>query len=171
LYASAYRFLGPFDLLEAGFAQVLFPLLSSLGPASDSWETTRRRARRLYFLTTLPLVAVAVLVAPELLVAVFGEAFRPATPAARILLLSVIPGVLYWPDALAMMAAGFERVVLYLFIMSTAIDVVLVPTLSTPLGAAGAAWAWVAAELSLCIGLAVVRKGRLDPRHHGDPTS
>ncbi|MGH9123143.1 MAG: oligosaccharide flippase family protein, partial [Acidimicrobiales bacterium] len=40
LYASAYRFLGPFDLLEAGFAQVFFPLLSSLSPASPRWQET-----------------------------------------------------------------------------------------------------------------------------------
>ena len=159
VYAAAYRFLGPFDLLAAGFAQVLFPMLSSLDGDPAARADIRRRATRLYCLAVLPLVLVALALMPIMLVAAFGPSFRSAATPARILLLSVIPSTLYWPDALAIMAGGGEAIVFYLFVFSTLLDAALVVGLGRHFGAAGAAWAWVAAELSLWLGLRMVVAG------------
>ena len=156
IYASAYRLLGPFDLMAAGFAQAFLPLFSSLKPGTPRWVDVRRRAMRLYSLAVMPVLIVATVFMPILLVTVFGSSFRSAVTPARILMLSVLPSTLYWPDALVLVALERETVVLYAFLLSTLLDVLLVVTFAARLGAAGAAWAWVAAELSLWFALTLV---------------
>jgi O-antigen/teichoic acid export membrane protein len=165
VYAAAYRFLGPFNLLGNGFGQVFFPRLSRIGAGTDEWRRMRRRGRRLYGLAIIPPALVAAAVMPLLLVAIFGPSFRSAVTPARILMLSVVPRALYWPEALGMLSSGNEATVLYLFLCSTVFDVALVAALAGPLGPAGTAWAWVATELLLLAGI----QGVVHLRGHGAP--
>jgi len=161
-YASAYRVLGPFDLLEAGFAQVFYPRLSAMEAGTAAWDAIRRRATFLYTLVVVPLAGLAFALMPLIVVALFGPTFRSSITPARILMLSLVPGALYWPDALALSACGRETIVMLIFLISTALDVVLVIVLAGHWGAVGAAWAWVATEMSLWLGVKLAIRSQKD---------
>jgi O-antigen/teichoic acid export membrane protein len=166
VYASAYRLLGPFELMEVGFAQVFYPRLSALKAGSREWEVLRRRGARLYCTLALPIAALVFAIMPLLVVGLFGSSFRSAVTPARILILSLVPGTLYLPDAMALAASERETTILYLFLTSTIVDIILLLLLAPSLGAAGVAWAWVATETVLFVGVrvAVRSEGRVRQR-------
>jgi O-antigen/teichoic acid export membrane protein len=169
-YASAYRVLGPFDLLEAGFAQVFYPRLSAMEAGTAAWDAIRRRATLLYTFVVVPPAALAFILMPLIILTLFGPTFRSSITPARILMLSLVPGALYWPDALALSACGRESVVLFIFLISTVLDVVLVIVLAGRWGATGAAWAWVVTELSLWLGVKIAIRSQMVRRRGESPT-
>jgi O-antigen/teichoic acid export membrane protein len=151
IYSAAYRILGPFALLLSGFGTVFYSRLSMSGRSAVEWHRVRRQARALLLATLVPLVVVGFLAAPWLVERVYGPSFSSALLPTRILLISVIPLALYWPAAHALNAAGRERTWTLLLAALMAADAGLVVLLGHPLGATGAALAWLIAESLLLV--------------------
>lgn len=160
LYAAAYRVLGPFTLLASGFGTVFFSRLSALPAVDPEWDRVRRRGLRLFCWTVLPIAATTFVTMPQLVKAFFGAEFADATGPARVLLVSLVPYVLYLPNAHALNAARRERPLLAVLLVSTALEAVLLIILSQGFGAIGAAWAWVATECCTLAGISALSRSR-----------
>lgn len=145
LYASAYRVLGPFSLVASGFGIVLYARLSSL-PRGAEWQRVRQMALRYYWLTILPLAGLTFIFLPQIMVGLFGPAFRSGVTPGRILLLSLIPKSLYWPNAYALTSSGNESTVFRVFLIGLVLDSILVIAFARLWGATGAAIAWTITE-------------------------
>jgi O-antigen/teichoic acid export membrane protein len=154
-YSAAYRLLSPFMLLGAGFGRVLFTSLAAAGDRLGDWGERRRRATRQFAAVMLPLVVIAVAVLPELMTGIYGPSFASARTPCRILLLSVVPFTLYWPSAIALQTWGRERTLLSILVFSTVVEALLVLWWAPRYGAVGAAWAWLATETTVLVGVSV----------------
>lgn len=152
LYASAYRVLGPFSLVASGFGIVLYARLSSL-PSGTEWQRIRQMALRFYWLTILPLAALTFIFLPQIMVGLFGPSFRSGVTPARILLLSLIPKSLYWPNVYALTSSGGEGTVFRVFLVGLIFDSGLVIAFAQAWGATGASIAWVITECTVWAGI------------------
>jgi len=160
VYASAYRMLGPFSIVDHGLGAVLYTRLAQEGQGRE-WKRLRRKGVLYYSLAILPVAAVAFAAMPAIIRLVFGSDFLGAITPARLLLLSLVPKALYWPSAFALNAAGREVTVCKVFCVGLIVDVALILVLAPALGAAGAAIAWIVAETVVMVGLS--RAVRVDP--------
>jgi O-antigen/teichoic acid export membrane protein len=87
LYAVAVAVGGAIAPFLSGVSQVMFPHLAGMADPSEQARVTGR-ALRLSVLVAAPLVAVLLVTTPALLPMFFGKDFRPAVPAALVLILA-----------------------------------------------------------------------------------
>ncbi len=158
VYSAGYRALGPFSLVASGFGTVFYARLSRSSPEGGEWHRVRRQGRLMLVALIAPAVAVAFVAMPRVVAWIYGPEFSAATGPARILLLSVLALAWYWPDAHALNAAGRERTWVLILASGVVLDVALVVAFVPHLGAAGAAWAWVATECFLLVGVSLAAR-------------
>lgn len=152
-YSAAYRLLGPFSLIGSAFATMYFSRLSEAHNDGD----LRRRIRRVgsggLALGCLLIAAVLFILAPNIIRGLYGSGYDGAIQPARILLVSVIPWLLYFPKASELTSQHLEKGVAIALAIGFMVDTGLVAGLGHQFGASGAAWAWVASELVMVAGL------------------
>jgi O-antigen/teichoic acid export membrane protein len=147
LYDSVYRYMQvgvivPSVLVSASYAVV--------AAALDDQARSRAVLRRVLAITTLiaPLGLLLVAVSPGAIVTfLYGDAYRPAAPALRILGGALAVGILSGVLAPMLVAAGERRrsfhVAIAGLVANIAMNLVLIP----PYGARGAAWATLGTDV------------------------
>lgn len=151
-YAAAYRLLLaaliPSQILQQAF-------LPSLSKASGDPEAMRAQGRMFaasLFAFGLPIGAAGVVLAPDL-IALFGASYAPAAPALAILMVHLI--LMYVDLALGnpLVAWDRQRFYMYAFIGGAAANVVLNLALIPRYGVEGAAFATLASEGVVFVGV------------------
>lgn len=158
-YAAAYRLLGPLGLLGSAFGTVYFSRLSQADQSTIAWARARRRGAALFFAAAVLLLAILEVCAPLVIRVIYGPTYAASVGPARVLLLSVVPWALYWPHANALNAAHRETTFSVILGCGLALDVALVWLVGTRQGALGAAWAWVASETAILVGVVLASRG------------
>ena len=90
-YAVAYRFLDQAHALPITLSAVFLPLLSAERAAKRPTAPVFTRYLRVSLLTSVPCVAVGLIVAKPLVLRVFGPDFQSSVVLLRLLLLSFVP--------------------------------------------------------------------------------
>lgn len=156
LYDAAYRWV-TFGLVPAGILyQAFFPTLSaSLGDVGAM--TTRARAyARSNLLIGAPVAVGGALLAAPLIELLAGDAFLNAAPVLVILMANV--AVVYLNMALGQPLIAWDHQKAYMWVVgggaiaNVALNIVLIPRFGT----IGAAWATLAAEGVVLVGLAIL---------------
>jgi O-antigen/teichoic acid export membrane protein len=146
-YAAAYRFLDAVTALAASLGGPLFPRLSSVALAAPA------EARRLLeagwrplLALGLPLTVGTLVVAGELVHALFGPAFAASAPLLRVLILGTLP--LFWVNVAghALIAADRVWALVGVYALSALVNVAGNVLLVPRWGAAGASVATVVCE-------------------------
>lgn len=159
-YAAAYRFLDAVIALAASLGGPLFPRLSSVALAAPG------EARRLLeagwrplLALGLPLTVGTVVVAGDLVVALFGREFAGAAPLLRLLILGTLP--LFWVNIAnhALIAGDRVWALVGVYGLSALVNVAGNLFLVPRWGAAGAAVATVVCEwLNLILVVRLLRR-------------
>jgi O-antigen/teichoic acid export membrane protein len=161
-YSAAYRLLGPFDLLGAAFVSVYFSRVSEHSSDREQWLRIRRRGRIVLAGVAACTLAVLFVAAPLVIDVFYGPEFQRAVGPARILLLSVVPWALYWPRTADLASVHLEGRATIALALGFLVDLVLVIAVADRYGATGAAWAWVASEWVMLIGVCAMSRGIVD---------
>lgn len=88
LYGSAYRMIGAAMLLPAAFLTAIFPQMARDAQAEQTAESVNNSLKMLGQVAIAG-VAYGLVFAPEIMTIVFGESFRPAANALRVLLVAL----------------------------------------------------------------------------------
>lgn len=158
-YAAAYRLMGPLNLLGSAFGTVYFARLSGRGGSLVAWDATRRRGAILFGAVSISAIAALEAAIPMLVRLLYGTQYAPSVGPARILILSVLPWCLYWPQANALNAAHLERRFAAMLAIGLTVDAAVVAIVGHRFGATGAAWAWVVSETVTLIGVSLAGRG------------
>jgi O-antigen/teichoic acid export membrane protein len=152
VYAAAYRLLGPYVLVGSAFAFVFLGRAAGYGqPWTDPWVNTIRRAQLAFGATMTAAALAGLLIAPWLIILIFGRDFEAGGATARVLLLAVIPYSFYWPLVHGLNTADERRELLWVFAIPTLLNAILVVLLGLAWGPIGAAVAWVTSETVLLL--------------------
>lgn len=96
LYSRAYQLLTlPVQVFGHALERVLFPALADLHRREESLNKTYLRALQGIALVTLPSSALVILLAPEIILGLFGDAWRASVPVIRILALAMFFRIAY----------------------------------------------------------------------------
>jgi O-antigen/teichoic acid export membrane protein len=161
-YSAAYRLLGPFDLIGAAFVTVYFSRVSEYSSDRASWLRVRRRGTIVLAVIAIAGTAVLFVAAPLVIQLFYGSDFESSVGPARILLLSIVPWSLYWLRAADLASVHVEGRATVALAIGLLVDLVLVAAIARRHGATGAAWAWVASETVMLVGLTVLSRGISD---------
>jgi O-antigen/teichoic acid export membrane protein len=154
-YAASIRFVDAGRLFPQAYLEALYPRLTALANDPNNLRMVFRSAVRRLLLVGIAVTVLLVVWSGELLPGLFGETFRPAIAVLMLLALSlpllIMKGVrtLYW---YAHHQEGFTNfITLLALLVQIAVACYLIPSH----GAAGAALAVLAAELTavLCLWL------------------
>ena len=88
-YAAAYALIGFLNNVSVAYGLSVLPTLSRLPDGSAEQRELYRSALLRAFVATLPVVVGGVLVAPSLMVTVYGDQYAPSGGLLQILLLSI----------------------------------------------------------------------------------
>jgi O-antigen/teichoic acid export membrane protein len=152
-YALGYRVVELLGMLPAIVMTSVFPLLSRY--LHESRELARRTidaAADLFIAFGLPLAAGGLVVAPQLVRLIGGEAFEGAADTLRILLFAGALAFVSGLFGMALIAGDHQRSALWLSVAALALNVPLNFALVPALGIDAAAATAVASELLLVVG-------------------
>ena len=167
LYSAAYRVCFLLTAIAASAHVVFQPALMRAHDDPPRASAVLSDALWMAWTIGLPLVVGGMFVAPDLLALLFGEPFREAAVAFRILLFST--GILFLHGALfgAYMARRRLRLQMAIVGAAAALNLLLNALLIGPLGIVGSAVATVAAECLILVSSAVVLwRWRWRPKLH-----
>ena len=161
LYGAAYRVTYAVLLLAGVVVTAVFPRLVRTWDADrDAFGGLARQLVLLSARLTLPLTAVVVVVAPELVVLVYGRPYAAAGAVLQVLFVWVPLGWLNTMAGQALLAAGFARAYLTVAAVSAASAILLLTVLVPAAGPRGAGVAVALTEVVTTIGFAVAGRTR-----------
>ncbi len=150
LFSSAHRLLLLIVMFGGVVPLAFFPVMA------DAHHNRRERFRDVHSLFQLILLALGmpiavggVLLAEDIILLVFGDAYREAVPFFKLLVGAVPLMFLRYSYGQSLLACGFQKPYLFASAIGTAFAVVVCPLLITWHGAAGAAIAFCLAEVVL----------------------
>jgi O-antigen/teichoic acid export membrane protein len=146
LYVAAYALISFFGNLMSAYGASLLPTLARLANRSEEQLALYRTASAHATAVALPVTVGGFLLAPEIIGAVFGEAYGPAALPLRILVWSICLGALREVARVGMLARGREDRILRMNIWGTAMNVSANLVLIPLFGMAGAAAATIGTE-------------------------
>jgi O-antigen/teichoic acid export membrane protein len=166
LYSAAYRILDAMLLIPRSLLGIAYPLFASAWSQGTLNERILGRPARALVAVALALAAGWWVLAGDVLRIVFGEAFAPAAPAARILAVAVVPVFLNQYLGVVLNATHRQHQWLVVIGCALAVNATANLMLIRLFDFRGAAWATVISEF---LSLAVF--GRLVATKHGWPLS
>lgn len=151
LYAAALTIGRLPVMILLAFTFVLAPVSAELYSVGriDRMRHLYQRSVEVLFLLTLPIVAIIVLFATQLLQLLFGPAYVSAAPALRILATGFFLQTISGPNGNTLIMMGHSRRYLCYTVLAGLVTIGLYLLLITPLGKTGAAVATVAGILLL----------------------
>ncbi len=155
LYGEAYKILEVLIAFPAMFAGLIMPLLSQ--SAFKDWDKFKQIIRKGFDVMTLialPIVVAGVILAKPIVVFIGGPEFAEAAPILQILVIataSIFIGNLF---ANAVVALNKQRQMVWAYLATAALAIILNLLLIPQFTYIGAAWATVATEL-LIAGLSI----------------
>lgn len=167
-YSAAYRLLGPFDLIGTAFVTVYFSRVSEYSSDRERWLRVRRRSTIVLASIAVAGTAVLFVAAPVVIDLFYGPTFESSVGPARILLLSIVPWSLYWLRAADLASVHLEGRATVALGIGLIVDLLLVAAVGRRYGAAGAAWAWLASESVMLLGLSLLSRGIAERVGSGD---
>lgn len=160
LYAAAYRFLDAVVMLAAALGSPLFPRLSALvAHAPDRARTLLEDVWRPLLGIGLPLTLATMVLADDLVLALFGAEFAEAGALVRVLIAAALP--LLWVTVAnhAVIASDRTWALTGVYAASAVVDVVGMTLLAPTLGARGACLVTLVSEwLTLVAVVVLVRR-------------
>jgi O-antigen/teichoic acid export membrane protein len=150
LFALALKIVEALNGIPGAIAGGALPALTREALAQGAPEARERTARTVALLA-VPGAALLFLLAPRV-AAAWSPAYAPAAPYLRILGLALVPMSMNAVLLHALIAAGRPGRVPALTALRVAVAAVLAVVLIPRVGAAGAAWGFLAAELVLLLG-------------------
>lgn len=156
IYSAAYRVCFLLTAVAAAAHVVFQPALVRAAADEQAASVVLADSLWLSWSVGFPLVAGGIVVAPELLVSLFGEPFREGHAALRVLLVST--GMLFLHGTMqgAFLARNQLRLQASILAVAAAVNLALNGLLISRLGILGAAIATVSAEAVILIGGAMV---------------
>jgi O-antigen/teichoic acid export membrane protein len=154
-YAAAYAMVSFLLNLGTAYNQSLLPALTRLHTDRHSEQTLYDTASAHVFAVTFPAAIGGAMLAPAIILTIFGPAYEASATALGILMWSVPLLLVRGVPAMALMARGREDLVFRINLWATVLNLTLNVTLIPRLGITGAAWATVATEV-LRLGLASI---------------
>jgi O-antigen/teichoic acid export membrane protein len=144
-YGAALRYAMIGSMMLAAMMGFLLPRAARTRESRSAFSAYMREA---LLLAGLLVAGLALLLAasPLLVELLFGAAYAPAAPIARILLLGTMLAVLSMPFGQLLLAEDEPRGILHMGVLRLVAIAALVVALVPRIGAEGAAWATVAAE-------------------------
>ena len=149
-YTTAYKFIDGLLLIPSLFTLAAFPLLSRWGAGdAEALRRASRRALKALLIVALPVSAGVALIADQLVLLLFGDAFAPSILALRLLIwffpFSAVNGFLQY----VLIALDQQRFLTRAFVWATAFNLAA-NAIAIPLfGLYGAAFVTVLSELAL----------------------
>jgi len=160
-YAAATKLAEPWGLGAGVFISAIYPLLCRFyGPDRLRFEKLARYAHRYLFAAIFALVAIATLYSPEILRLVFGADFVKSSNAFVLLMWAEIFLFANMSSHAVLVAAGLQRITLFLTLAAAVANIVLNLLLIPRFGIAGAAWASFFSYPMYCITQTLVRRTR-----------
>ena len=155
-YSVAYRLMAFVLMVPVLFSQVVFPVVSRLwaaGPAALSPFFQRclvvLASAGLAFPATVPLVA------PDVMAVVYPPEYGQGAGCLAILSLAIVLVFCAYPHIMTLLAAGRQRVMMWISTAGVVINVTLNLWWVPRFGIEGAAWATVATEAGVVLAAAV----------------
>lgn len=163
-YSTAMKLVSIIQSLFAAFTGVMLPRMSALAAEGDM-ERFRKYLRRGIMLilgVTLPVVAVVVWAAPEVVWLLSGAGYGGAVTPVRIMMPFVtVVGVEQLLTMQALVPLGRDRAVFYVTAVAALVGLALNILLVDDMGAVGSAIVWAASETLLLLGALVALRGHL----------
>jgi len=156
LYDAAYRWLTVALVPASILYQAFFPALSASARDRDARAVRARAYTRTNLVVGAPLAVGGVLLAGPLIELLAGAAFAPAAPILSVLMLNV--ALVYLNMSLGQPLIAWDLQTSYMWVVAAgavanvALNLVFISTY----GAIGAAWATLASEAVVLVGLATV---------------
>ncbi|MFC1617989.1 flippase [Patescibacteria group bacterium] len=148
LYNEAYKILEVSIAFPAMFAGLLMPILSQTAFKSwDKFKTVIRKGFDYMIIAALPIVVVGIILAKPIVVFIGGPEFADAAPILQILVIavaSIFVGNLF---ANAVVAINKQRQMVWAYLATAALAVILNWLLIPKFSYFGAAWGTVATEI------------------------
>jgi O-antigen/teichoic acid export membrane protein len=153
IFSGVNRWTQPMGLLSSAVSSASAPFIAG---ASD-WDATRRLVVRASWLLA---VAVSVCVclaitAPVLVPWILGEDFSGSAIVLQWLAIGTVPAILNQPLASALQSRRYERLVAFIYLAAVAVQLILVATLGSLIGALGAAIAYCLLQTIMLTALAI----------------
>jgi O-antigen/teichoic acid export membrane protein len=150
LYSTAYKFVDALLIIPSAFTLALFPLMARQGIASpEDLRRTYSRGLRVLLLAALPAAVGISLVAEDLVVTLFGPAYREAGGTLRLLIwflpFSYVNGLTQY----VLIALNHQRFITAVFLAAAGFNLAGNILLIPEYGAHGAAATTIASELVL----------------------
>jgi O-antigen/teichoic acid export membrane protein len=148
LYAAAAQACVPFLVLSAAATAPFAPLVARLWAEGDRARLQRGVTRTTRYLGGITAAgAVAAVLLAEPLLSLFGEGFDEAADTYRIVVAALLVNALATFNGLLLTLTGHERQAALASGLTLAVGVAMAPLLVPPLGAEGAALAFLASTL------------------------
>ena len=167
-YAAANKLSGVASVFLIAVASVFAPRMAERWSGADSKSIAElhRQATRMSFWPTA-IIAVPVLIAPDIPLGLFGPTFSDAATPLRILILAQVVSAATGPVGYLMIVTGAQNLVLKVFALAAVVDLTA-QVLFTPIyGPTGAAIASFGAMLTWNVPLMVVARRRFQARIFG----
>lgn len=155
LYGEAYKILEVLIAFPAMFAGLIMPLMS--GSAFKDWEKFGRVIRKGFdfmAMAALPIIVIGVILARPIVIFIGGEEFAAAAPILQILVIATASIFIGNMFANAVVALNKQRQMVWAYLATAALAVVLDWLLIPKFTYIGASWATVATEV-LIAGLSI----------------
>lgn len=141
-YGAAQTILLAFWMLPTAIRAAIYPLMSRYQQQDVAkLKTLYKKSSQYLIIAVLPVVVGVYIVAPDLIMLIFGEAFAPAVPALRWSIWAVIFALCNVPSARLMIVYNRQREAAWLTGLSMSVNVVLNLLLIPHYGIVGAAMA------------------------------
>ena len=159
LYFAAARIAALVAFCLTAVAASAAPVISSAWARRDGAELASTMYRsRLYSTVPAVVVALPLLVAPDLVLNVFGSGFDAASETLRVLAVAQLVNAAAGPVGFALLLTGRESTVLRAFIGATALEVGLMAGLLPVYGTVGAAVGVLLTTVAWNVGLSMVAR-------------
>ncbi len=148
LYGEAYKILEVLIAFPAMFAGLIMPLLSS--SAFKDWDKFKRVIRKGFdfmAMAALPVLVIGIVLAKPIVVFIGGEEFAAAAPILQILVIATASIFIGNMFANGVVAVNKQRQMVWAYLATAALAVILDWLLIPKFTYIGAAWATVATEV------------------------
>jgi len=154
LYGAVNRWTQPMGLLANAFSTAAIPFVAK---SPDVRVALRAISRGLWLLgLAVGACVVALIGSPWIVPLLVGKEYEGAIQILQLLAIGTIPAIINQPIAAFLQAVGKDRIVSYIVVGSVAMQLVLILTLGTIVGAVGAGIALVIVQFTLLALLSVV---------------
>jgi O-antigen/teichoic acid export membrane protein len=154
IYGAVNRWTQPMALAVTAFAASAVPVVAR----SRSWAVAWPQVKRAVWLPLAAMLAcvIAFLAAPYFVDLLVGDAYAESADVLRVLAVGTLFAIANQPLAVFQQSLGRDRPVSFAITFSVILQLVLVGVFASIHGPVGGAWAFVFAQVSICVLLLLV---------------